>query len=62
MSSIRIATAIFTFGQGTAAGIVGTVTDPNGAVIPNATVVARNIETNARRTVTSNGEGFYSIP
>ncbi|MEQ1764982.1 MAG: carboxypeptidase regulatory-like domain-containing protein [Pyrinomonadaceae bacterium] len=52
----------FVFAQGITSGITGTVTDPNGAVIPSATVVARNVETNARRTVTSNGEGFYSIP
>ncbi|MEO5857926.1 MAG: TonB-dependent receptor [Pyrinomonadaceae bacterium] len=50
------------FAQSNTSGITGTVTDPNGAVIPNATVVARNIDTNAKRTVTSNGEGFYSIP
>src|SRR5688572_26417163 len=48
--------------QSNTSGITGTVTDPNGAVIPNATVVARNVETNARRTVTSNGEGFFSVP
>ena len=52
----------FVFAQSNTSGIAGTVTDPNGAVIPNATVVVRNVETNARRTVTSNGEGFYSIP
>jgi len=52
----------FVFAQSNTSGITGSVTDPNGAVIPNATVVARNVETNARRTVTANGEGFYSIP
>src|SRR5690242_3146199 len=59
---LLFASAAYIYAQGSTAGIAGTVTDPNGAVIPNATVVARNVETNAARTVTTNGEGFYSIP
>jgi outer membrane receptor protein involved in Fe transport len=59
---LLFASAAYIYAQGSTAGIAGTVTDPIGAVIPNATVVARNVETNAARTVTTNGEGFYSIP
>ena len=47
--------------QTTSAGITGVVTDPNGAVVPNATVVVTNTATNQQRTVTSNGEGIYAI-
>ena len=39
--------------------IEGTVKDPQGAVVLNATVTVRNIATNASRTVVSNDEGQY---
>jgi hypothetical protein len=39
--------------------IAGTVTDPSGAVIPNVSVTAQNVGTNASRTVTSNSSGSY---
>ena len=41
--------------------IAGTVTDPIGATVPNATVSAKNLSTNAVRTVISNGTGAYVI-
>jgi hypothetical protein len=41
--------------------ISGTVTDPTGAAIPNATVTIKNVGTNATRTVTTGGEGGYII-
>ena len=44
------------FGAGT---ILGTVTDPTGAVVPNATVTARNNATNETRTFTTDAEGTY---
>ena len=44
------------FGAGT---ILGTVTDPTGAVVPNATVTARNNATNESRTFTTDTEGAY---
>ncbi|MCI0390800.1 MAG: carboxypeptidase-like regulatory domain-containing protein [Acidobacteria bacterium] len=44
------------------ATIVGTVTDPQGNVIPNATIKAANIETNAATTTTSNDAGLYTLP
>ncbi len=39
----------------------GTVTDPSGAVIPNATVSATNVATNISTTRTSTSAGFYVI-
>ncbi len=45
--------------QLTTSDILGTVTDPSGAVIPNATVVATNLGTNEKRTATTNGAGDY---
>lgn len=47
--------------QTTSAGITGVVTDPNGALVPNATITATNTATNQKRTVTTNGYGVYAI-
>jgi hypothetical protein len=41
--------------------ILGTVTDPNGAVVPAATVTAKNIGTAIERTTTSDEDGNYSL-
>ena len=42
--------------------INGTITDPNGAVVPGATVTIKNVETNITNTVTTNSEGSYTVP
>ena len=42
--------------------IAGTVTDPNGAAVPGASVTVKNIGTNIANTVTSNDEGAYTVP
>jgi len=42
--------------------ISGTVTDPSGAVIPNATVIVHNQDTGTQRTLTTNASGSYSAP
>lgn len=47
------------FAQSTFGTITGTVTDPTGAVLPNATVTLTNKNTQAVRTVTANSEGTY---
>ncbi|MBV9215045.1 MAG: TonB-dependent receptor [Acidobacteria bacterium] len=39
----------------------GTVKDPNGAVVPGATVTATNASTGVAKTATTNDEGFYTI-
>ena len=41
--------------------ITGTVTDPNGAVVPGAEVTARNVRTGVETQATTNGTGVYSI-
>lgn len=41
--------------------ISGTVTDPNGAVIPGIRIVLRNIKDGSTRFATSNAEGFYEF-
>lgn len=47
--------------QANAADLQGTITDATGAVVPNATVTARNPSTNITRNTTTNDEGFYRI-
>ena len=44
------------------ATIVGTVTDPSGAVIANAKITATNAETGVARTSTTNDAGQYVLP
>ena len=41
--------------------ILGTVSDPNGAVVPDATVTAKNVGTGIERTTTSDELGNYSL-
>ncbi len=42
--------------------IQGTITDSSGASLPGAYVSVRNIETDVRRTATSNEDGRYRVP
>lgn len=49
--------------QGTDLGTIrGTVTDPTGAVVPNATVIITDVNTNSTLTVTTDGQGDYQAP
>ena len=48
--------------QITTAAIHGTVTDPSGAVVPNAKIAAVNTSTGIETDTTSNGSGFYVFP
>ena len=42
--------------------ILGTVTDPSGAVVPGAKVVVRNVATGLERTTQTSADGSYSVP
>ena len=46
-----------TFGE-----ITGVVTDPTGAIVPNAAVKVTNAATNATRNTTTNSQGIYDFP
>ncbi len=48
-------------GQSVYGAITGVVTDPSGAAIPNAKLVATNAATGVQTTVTSNSEGYYVV-
>lgn len=54
---ISIQTAL---AQGTA-DILGTVTDNSGAVLPNAKVTAKNLDTGLERTTQTSGSGDYTF-
>jgi hypothetical protein len=49
------------FAQSNTGSITGVVTDPNGAVVPNAAVTITNQGTNEKRTVQADGEGRYEV-
>jgi len=48
-----------TSGSGT---ISGTLTDPNGAVIPDAMITILNVDTGIERSLKTNGAGIYTAP
>jgi hypothetical protein len=47
--------------QANAADLQGTVTDASNALVPNATVTARNLATNLSRNAVTNDQGLYRI-
>ena len=44
------------------ASVSGRVTDPQGALVPGALVVARNTETNIQSEMATDGEGRFRFP
>ncbi|MEO8592595.1 MAG: TonB-dependent receptor [Candidatus Solibacter sp.] len=50
------------FAQGDRGAITGTVTDPVGALVPNAIVSLRNTETGSQHQTTTTETGNYSLP
>ena len=44
------------------ATILGTVTDPTGAAVPNASITLTNNDTGVKRTLPTNGDGQYVAP
>jgi hypothetical protein len=50
------------FGQGTSGTIVGTVLDPSGAAVANASVNIKNQGTNETRIAKTGADGGYSMP
>jgi hypothetical protein len=47
---------------GTGGSVSGTVKDASGAVVPDATVSAKNLDTGVQIRGATNGRGFYSFP
>ena len=49
------------FGQTVTGSITGQVTDPSGAVVVGATVIAENAATSVKTSATTNAAGVYTI-
>jgi len=63
LSVLLLAFSAVAFGQSQASTgqISGVITDTNGAVVPNASVKAKNKETGLERSVTTSDDGLYTI-
>jgi hypothetical protein len=48
--------------QETRAAFTGTITDPQGAVLPGAKVEAKNVQTNVTSSTAASSTGFYTLP
>src|SRR5215218_1728535 len=59
---LLLMTFVMAGAQESRGSLTGTVTDPNGAALPGATVEIRNVETNVANTATTNEEGNYTFP
>ena len=70
-SSVRLASLAIALGCGfaamlnaqgvTSATLLGTVTDPGGAVVPNASVQVKNVGTGQVQQVSTDGQGRYAV-
>jgi hypothetical protein len=60
--TVMLATAPRSPAQSELAGVYGRVTDPSGAVIVDAEVQIKNVETNLSVTAKTNQDGLYTIP
>ena len=54
-------TGVSIFAQQITATVTGTITDPNGALIPGATVTARSNDTGLTKTSVTGDNGIYTI-
>lgn len=54
--------AVGAFAQSDNGGVVGTVKDPSGAVVPNAAITVTNLQTGLKFNATSNASGEFRIP
>ena len=54
--------AVLAWGQESRAVISGTVTDPQGAVVPAAQLEVKNLDTNVVTKAATNDRGFYTFP
>ncbi|MBB5343750.1 TonB-dependent receptor [Tunturibacter empetritectus] len=59
---LLLATAVVSFAQVSTGTIAGTITDSNGAVVPNATVVITDTATGIVTKSVTSATGFYSVP
>lgn len=56
---VLLALGVSALAQSDQARLVGTVTDSSGGVIPNASITATDSKTGAKRTIATDGKGYY---
>jgi len=68
LNSLRVRLCVFAllvpgslWSQGLTGSIVGTITDPANAVVPNAKVTVKNLNTNAEVPATTDASGTYRV-
>jgi hypothetical protein len=61
LAFVLIFSASLSHAQTVTGSIAGEVTDPSGASIPGATVVAHNIDTNVDTSTSTNSSGLYNL-
>jgi hypothetical protein len=59
--ALMLAFPLAAVAQVTTATIVGTISDPGGAIVPGAQVTARNVDTGLTRSVNSSDDGTYRL-
>lgn len=60
---IVVLASVSGWGQITGSGLIaGTVTDPNGAVVPSASVIVKNANTGVEVALSTNDVGLYNAP
>jgi carboxypeptidase family protein len=62
MLSCILLSCSFAFGQSATTSLRGTIKDPSGALVPNATVTITDKTVDKTVTAVSNGEGSYQFP
>jgi len=61
MIAVLTAFPIHVAGQAVSGDLVGSVTDPSGALVPETAIVARNVATGVEATVNANNTGQYRL-
>ncbi len=59
---IAMVAGVSAFAQNSRGAITGQITDPTGAVIPNAKITVTSTDTGAISHVISTAQGFYTVP
>ena len=59
LSALAVAAPVLMAQSLVSGDITGTVTDPSGAVVPNATVTLKSTSTGQTRNTTTNNNGAY---
>jgi len=62
ISFFAVSLSAFAQSAGNSTSVTGTILDPSGAVVPNATVEIRNPVSGFDRTATTNSTGGFAIP